>query len=108
MPDGDPVDVLSAVGLLDSVEPVTPETKLADTMMMGMRLARGIRSDEFQQRFGLGLGEAFGSLIEEMVGLELLVSDKDGIRLSDGGRLLGNEVFERFVTASAEVELPGD
>lgn len=107
LPDGDPVDVLAAAGVLDSVEPVTAETQLADTMMMGMRLARGVRAGEFRDRFGLGLGEVFGSLIEELVGLELLVSDADGIRLSDGGRLLGNEVFERFVTASGEVELPG-
>lgn len=107
LPDGDPVYVLADAGVLDSVDPVTPETQLADTMMMGMRLERGIRSDEFRDRFGLDIGEAFGSLIDELVGLELLVSDADGIRLSNGGRLLGNEVFERFVTASAEVEMPG-
>jgi hypothetical protein len=38
----------------------------------------------------------------------LLVSDEVGIRLSDNGHLLGNEVFERFVTASTEVNLPGN
>ncbi|MDP6823183.1 MAG: radical SAM family heme chaperone HemW [Dehalococcoidia bacterium] len=106
LPDGDPVDSLSAVGVLDSIEPVTPAMELADTMMMGMRLSRGVRSDEFRGRFGLELADAFGPLIDELSGMGLLVGDAVGIRLSDGGRLLGNEVFERFVTASAEVELP--
>jgi coproporphyrinogen III oxidase-like Fe-S oxidoreductase len=50
----------------------------------------------------------FGPLIDEMSDIGLLVSDDSGIRLSESGHLLGNEVFERFVTASAEVELPGD
>ncbi len=107
LPDGDPVDALSSAGLLDSVEPVTPATELADTMMMGMRLSRGIRSDEFRARFGLELHDAFGPLIDELSGMGLLVDDKPGIRLSEDGHLLGNEVFERFVTASADVELPG-
>ena len=106
-PGGDPVDALASVGLLESVEPVTPATELADTMMMGLRLARGIRSDEFRERFGMELRRAFGPLTDELSAMDLLVCDEEGIRLSHRGYLLGNEVFERFVTASAEVELPG-
>jgi coproporphyrinogen III oxidase-like Fe-S oxidoreductase len=108
LPEGDPVDALSSLGILESVEPITPAMELADTMMMGMRLSRGIRTDEFRARFGAGLREVFGPLIDELSGMGLLVGDNDGIRLSDSGHLLGNEVFERFVTASAEVELPKD
>ena len=106
LPEGDPVEALVEAGILCSVEPVSPQVELSDTMMMGIRLARGIRSDEFRARFGLGLDDAFGPLIDELVGLDLLMSNEEGIRLSDGGRLLGNEVFERFVTASANVKLP--
>ncbi|MCH7642814.1 MAG: radical SAM family heme chaperone HemW [Chloroflexi bacterium] len=104
---GDPVDALASAGLLESVEPVTPATELADTMMMGLRLSRGIRSDEFRERFGTELHEVFGSLSDELVAMDLLIRDEEGIRLSGHGYLLGNEVFERFVTASAEVALPG-
>ncbi len=43
-----------------------------------------------------------------MSDIGLLVSDDSGIRLSESGHLLGNEVFERFVTASADVDLPGN
>jgi coproporphyrinogen III oxidase-like Fe-S oxidoreductase len=77
-------------------------------MMMGMRLSRGIRADEFRARFGTDISDVFGPLIDELSGMGLLVSDEVGIRLSDNGHLLGNEVFERFVTASTEVNLPGN
>ena len=106
LPEGDPVEALSALRILESVEPVTVTMELADTMMMGMRLSRGIRTDEFRTRFGTDISDVFGPLIDELSGMGLLVSDEVGIRLSDSGHLLGNEVFERFVTASAEVNLP--
>jgi oxygen-independent coproporphyrinogen-3 oxidase len=106
LPEGDPVEALSALRILESVEPVTVTMELADTMMMGMRLSRGIRTDEFRTRFGTNISDVFGPLIDELSGMGLLVSDEVGIRLSDSGHLLGNEVFERFVTASAEVNLP--
>jgi oxygen-independent coproporphyrinogen-3 oxidase len=107
LPAGDPVDALLSVGLLESVDPVTPVSELADTMMMGMRLSRGIVSDEFEARFGASLQTVFGPVISDLSEMGLLVSDETGIRLSQSGHLLGNEVFERFVTASADVELPG-
>jgi oxygen-independent coproporphyrinogen-3 oxidase len=107
LPAGDPVDALLSVGLLESVDPVTPVSELADTMMMGMRLSRGIVSDEFETRFGASLQTVFGPVISDLSEMGLLVSDETGIRLSQSGHLLGNEVFERFVTASADVELPG-
>ena len=106
LPAGDPVDALLSVGLLESVDPVTPVSELADTMMMGMRLSRGIVSDEFETRFGASLQTVFGPVISDLSEMGLLVSDETGIRLSENGHLLGNEVFERFVTASAKVELP--
>ncbi|MDA1258374.1 MAG: radical SAM family heme chaperone HemW [Chloroflexi bacterium] len=108
LPPGDPVVALASVELIESVEPVTYATELADTMMMGLRLSRGVRADEFRDRFSATLSEAFGPLTADMIEAGLLVSDEDGIRLSDHGRLLGNEVFERFVTASADVKVPGD
>jgi oxygen-independent coproporphyrinogen-3 oxidase len=102
----DAIAEMRRVGAVESVENVTPNMELADTAMMGLRLERGLQADEFRERFGLTLQEAFGGVIDETTAAGLLLSNKTGIRLSGRGHLLGNEVFERFVSRAREVELP--
>ena len=92
-------------GPVDFVEEITPNIELADTMMMGLRLDVGIDAGLFQQRFGRSLDQVFATEIAELTGAGLLEQDDAGIRLTRAGKLLGNNVFERFVTASADVEL---
>lgn len=82
-------------------EPVDRRAEIAETMMMGLRLVReGVSRMGFQERFGQALEEVFGEQIEEVIALDLLEwggSDGDRLRLTQRGRLLGNQVFVRFI-----------
>ena len=67
-------------------------------MMLGLRLVEeGVRFADFAARFGKELREVYGPQIGELVELGLLEVYEQGIRLTPRGRLLGNEVFERFI-----------
>jgi coproporphyrinogen III oxidase-like Fe-S oxidoreductase len=44
--------------------------------------------------------ERFGNDIADMVGLGLLDQSATSLKLTSRGRLLSNEVFERFITES--------
>ena len=103
----EPVTAMSEAGAVESVEETTPELLMADTMMMGLRLDSGVSRAAFRARFGLALDAAFGPVIEELSDAGLMESDQEGIRLTRRGRLLGNEVFTRFVSAAKEQRLPG-
>ncbi|MFW6174696.1 MAG: radical SAM family heme chaperone HemW [Chloroflexota bacterium] len=92
------VDAFRAPGIVDSVEDVTPQTELADTVMMGMRLMEGLSEDAFRERFGVGIGELFGDTLHELVAEGLVEFDSAGARLTRDGILLGNEVFECMVS----------
>lgn len=80
---------------------------MQETMMTGLRLTgEGISSTAFRQRFDMGLVDVFGREIEDLLQLDLLEwvdidlpgGQKDHrLRLSKRGRLLGNQVFMRFV-----------
>ena len=75
--------------------------------MVGLRLTQeGVSATEFQARFGLELQNVFGKEIDELVGLGLLEwkNPCEGseplqglVCLTQRGRLLGNQVFMRFV-----------
>jgi oxygen-independent coproporphyrinogen III oxidase len=79
----------------------TPQTRddaMGETMMLGLRLVdEGVRAEDFQARFGIGLGEQYGRRLRHLQQLGLLEWDAVGARLTRAGRLLGNRVFREFV-----------
>lgn len=87
-------------GPVDFIEETTAQLELAETMMMGLRLDAGVSDEAFKARFGRGLRDVFAAEIDSLVNDGLLAGDSEGIRLSAKGRLLGNEVFSRFVAAA--------
>jgi len=84
-----------------SVQPVDQSTEIGETMMMGLRLTReGVSRASFLERFELDLEEHFRKEIVELVAYGLLEwagEGKDILRLTPRGRLLGNQVFMRFI-----------
>jgi oxygen-independent coproporphyrinogen-3 oxidase len=79
-----------------SVSPVSVEQALEESFFLGLRLNEGISLEKLRVQFGSRV-EEYGATIEELVMGGLILRDGDNIRLTPRGRLLSNEVFERFV-----------
>jgi oxygen-independent coproporphyrinogen-3 oxidase len=76
----------------------TPRDDMQETMLTGLRLTNeGISADGFQQRFGVDLVNVFGREIQKLETIGLLEWAGDTLRLTQRGRLLGNQVFMEFV-----------
>ncbi len=85
--------------------------EMQETMLTGLRLTReGVSASSFRKRFDLAMADVFGREIEELIALGLLewatppspargrgAGGEGRIRLTKRGRLLGNQVFMRFV-----------
>ena len=81
-------------------EPIDRRLALGETMMLGLRLvAEGVSEARFRDRFGVGLEDAFGAEIADLVARGLLERLRDRVRLTAQGRLLGNRVFAEFLAA---------
>lgn len=79
-------------------EVIPPDLEMSETLMMGLRLLEeGIPFERFHDRFGLHLPDRFPGQLEELSELGLIQTGDDRLRLSARGRLLGNQVFLRFV-----------
>ncbi|MFP4343801.1 MAG: radical SAM family heme chaperone HemW [Anaerolineales bacterium] len=78
-------------------EPIPRSLEMGETLMMGLRLAEGVADVEFRARFGMGLEERYGTVIERFVRLGLLEWCAERLRLTVTGRLLGNQVFGAFL-----------
>ncbi|HSM70586.1 MAG TPA: radical SAM family heme chaperone HemW [Anaerolineales bacterium] len=87
----------------------SPQDDMSEFMMTGLRLTQeGVSMQEFQNRFGRSMLDVFGKEIDELLRLGLVekhespspnerVDRGEGLRLTKHGRLLGNQVFMRFV-----------
>ena len=69
-----------------------------EMLMVGLRLVReGVANARFRSRFGAGLAETFGPQITALTDRGLLEQVDGHLRLTPQGRLLGNQVFARFL-----------
>jgi len=76
----------------------TLQDDISETMMIGLRLTReGISSAGFRARFGQELESVYRSEVGELTRLGLLEWQADHLRLTQRGRLVGNQVFIRFI-----------
>jgi len=99
---------------LNSAFPLSPVTvnhhkqslqdDMSESMMTGLRLTReGVSSEEFEKRFGKKLLDVYGKEIDELLKLGLIEWHSVGathaspLRITKRARLLGNQVFMRFV-----------
>ena len=92
---------LRSAGAVETADALSEATAAGETMMMGLRLNEGVSDAAFRERFGAGIAERFPRPVAECVELGLLEWAGERLRLTEEGRLLGNEAFGRFVAAAA-------
>ena len=83
------------------METISRSLEMAETAMLTLRLREGLALPAFRARFGEDFREVFGDVVAETTELGLLevVGGEEGevARLTPRGRLLGNQVFWRFL-----------
>ena len=95
----DPIATMQTpFGPVEQVDVTTAAIDIGETMMMGMRLNAGVSHKRFEKRFGTPLDKIFPKELNRLVALGLVEITKEGVRLTDKGRLLGNEVFAEFIS----------
>jgi oxygen-independent coproporphyrinogen III oxidase len=86
--------------------PVSSTAGLEETFFLGLRLTQGVDLDKVAADFSEPLVQIFSGTILDCVALGLLERDGDVIRLTPRGRLLSNEVFERFILSLCGADTP--
>jgi oxygen-independent coproporphyrinogen-3 oxidase len=88
------------------VAPVSGQAALEETFFLGLRLTKGVHLKKVMADFGESVVQTFSGTISECVELGLLEREGDVIRLTPRGRLLSNEVFERFILSLCGADTP--
>ncbi|MDD4874175.1 MAG: radical SAM family heme chaperone HemW [Dehalococcoidales bacterium] len=78
-------------------EKINFDLEIAESIILSLRLCRGINIKDFEKQFGIDIMKNYTKRIEELREYELIEFDEGYMRLTSKGRLLGNEVFWRFL-----------
>jgi len=76
---------------------VSRSAALEESFFLGLRLNRGVSLRELSSKFGEESVEAARAAVTELVGGGLMERRGDLVCLTERGRLVSNEVFERFI-----------
>jgi oxygen-independent coproporphyrinogen-3 oxidase len=82
---------------------VSSESALQEAFFLGLRLNRGIDLQNLLCEFGQNAVSYYTESISELETAGLLKKDGGTIRLTSRGRMLSNEVFERFISVDSAV-----
>ncbi len=82
--------------------PVSTTAALEEAFFLGLRLTSGVDLEKVAADFSESAVQEFSETIAECVDLGLINCEGHGIRLTGRGRLLSNEVFERFLLCGAD------
>ena len=112
----DHADYINHIAPIDSVDPYSDFMIKAETLVLGLRLNRGVHEDDYAKRFGATPNNLFGPAIQESIADGLLerINNESGetrdsalgersastLRLTPRGRLLSNEVFVRIMSSA--------
>jgi oxygen-independent coproporphyrinogen III oxidase len=80
---------------------VSRSSALEESFFLGLRLTRGVNLQELSSTLGEQAVGHFRDTIAELVEDGLMQQNGDFIRLTAQGRLLSNEVFEKFLSEEA-------
>ena len=76
---------------------MTYPAALEEAYFLGLRLNRGLRARELAERYGPEAATVFREQIAELRELGLVEICDGATRLTSRGRLLSNEVFQKFL-----------
>ncbi len=85
----------NGVGIQDEV--VTRQSAMEEFMFLGLRIMKGIRLDEFKERFGVDARAVYGQVIEKLKAKGLLEVSDGNLSLTRKGTDVSNKVMAEFL-----------
>jgi oxygen-independent coproporphyrinogen-3 oxidase len=76
---------------------VSWESALQETCFLGLRLTKGLDLEKIAAQFGEASVAELSPAIAECQGMGLMEQERHSVRLTPKGRLLSNEVFQKFI-----------
>lgn len=81
----------------EEVEHLTEHERIAERIILGLRLSQGVRLDLFQQEFNQDIRDIFPGVLERYIRLNVLSLNEDILKLNPDYWFVANGVLQEFV-----------
>jgi len=81
----------------EDIEVLTKQDAMAETMFLGLRMTKGVSTNEFYKRFGIHLTDCYGTELKLLTAKGLITCTPERVALTPLGLDLANQVFEVFI-----------
>ena len=82
---------------VDTRERLEPLQAMGETLMLGLRLLKGVSIDVFENRFQVSFQKVYGKVVESLLNQELITLNENRIALSRKGLFLADSVILKFM-----------
>jgi len=82
---------------IETRERLEPMQAMGETLMLGLRLLKGISIDVFENRFQVSFQKVYGKILEPLLNQELITFNQNRIALSKKGLFLADSVILKFI-----------
>lgn len=90
-------DVNNTGAAVESRERLEPLRAMGETLMLGLRLLKGVSIDTFENRFQVSFHKVYGKAIESLLNQELITFNQNRVALSRKGLFLADSVILKFM-----------
>ncbi|AHF07875.1 radical SAM family heme chaperone HemW [Desulfitobacterium metallireducens] len=79
------------------VEDLSEQERMAERMILGLRLSQGVNLASFKQEFGLDIRDIYRSVLERYLTTKVLILDEKTLKLNPDFWFVANGVLQEFV-----------
>jgi oxygen-independent coproporphyrinogen III oxidase len=90
-------EIETKANAIDTRERLEPLQAMGETLMLGLRLLKGISIDVFENRFQVSFQKVYGKAVESLLNQELITYNQNRIALSRKGLFLADSVILKFL-----------
>ena len=90
-------DSLDELPFIGGYEHIDKSTKIVESIMLGLRLGKGINKLKFKEQFGKEIQDIFPSQLSDLTSSFLIEDTGEYLKLNSDAKLLANEVIVRFL-----------
>lgn len=83
--------------LIEETENLSKEQSFCETVIMGLRMKRGVSLSMVQEKYSIDAGSYYGETLKKLLAHGLLDMDKEYLRLTEKGWPLANSVMAELV-----------
>ena len=90
-------EIETKASAVDTRERLEPLQAMGETLMLGLRLLKGVSIDVFENRFQVSFQKVYGKAVESLLNQELITLNENRIALSRKGLFLADSVILKFM-----------